>query len=55
MTVVKVGDRRRVTLPKEIAEALKLKPGDYVKVTVEGERIVIVPWEGPQEEDDSWF
>ncbi len=41
MTIVKVTRRRQVTIPKEIGDKLGIKEGDYVRVRLEGERIVL--------------
>jgi len=53
MPLVKVGARHQVTIPKKIVDALDLKPGDYVEVTMEQGRIVIVPKEVVDRE--AWF
>jgi putative addiction module antidote len=39
--VVKVGNSLRVTIPKEIAEAIKVKTGDLVNISLENSRIII--------------
>lgn len=41
MNIVKVTRKRQITLPKEVCEKLNISPGDYVKVFVEGSRIVV--------------
>ena len=38
---VKVDERGRITLPKEIREALGIEPGDVLSLTVSGDRIVV--------------
>ncbi len=54
MPLVKVGARHQVTIPKEIVEQVKLKPGDYVEVDLKGGKIVIVPKQIIDRED-AWF
>lgn len=54
MPLVKVGARHQITIPKEIVEELRLKPGDYVEVDREGERIVIIP-KAIIDRQDAWF
>ncbi len=39
--VVKVLRKRQVTIPKEIAEELDIREGDYLVMRVEGGRLVI--------------
>ena len=43
MSVSKVGGRYQVVVPKEIREALNLKPGDYLEVTVVDGAVMMVP------------
>lgn len=43
MPMTKVGGRYQVVVPKEIREALKLKPGDYLDVQVIDGMVVMVP------------
>ncbi len=39
--VVKVLRKRQVTIPKEVADALNIREGDYLAMRVEGGRIVV--------------
>jgi putative addiction module antidote len=39
--IVKIGNSLRVTIPKEIAEAVRLKVGDSVNISLENSRIII--------------
>ena len=39
--VVAIGDSLRVTIPKEICEALKIKRGDTVAMTTNNSEIII--------------
>jgi AbrB family looped-hinge helix DNA binding protein len=39
--VVKVGNSLRITIPQEIAEAIRLKIGDLVNVSLEESRIIV--------------
>ena len=43
MTVVHVGSKNQVTLPKEVVEGSHLSAGDPLEVTVEDGRIVLSP------------
>lgn len=42
---VKFGSSGQVAIPKRIQDRLGLKPGDYLEVAVEGDRIVLTPKE----------
>jgi AbrB family looped-hinge helix DNA binding protein len=39
--VVKVGNSLRITIPKEIAEATRLRAGDLVNISLEGSRVIV--------------
>jgi len=39
--VVKVGNSLRMTIPKEIAEAMKLRVADVVVVTLDDKRMIV--------------
>lgn len=39
--IVKVGNSLRITIPKEIVEALRLKVGESVDVSIDGRRIIV--------------
>jgi AbrB family looped-hinge helix DNA binding protein len=54
MPLVKVGARHQVTIPKEIVEKLRLKSGDYVEVTLEDSKVIIVP-KAIVDREDAWF
>jgi len=43
--LVKVGKRGRIVIPKEIRDALNIREGSFVRIYVEGSRIVIEPAE----------
>lgn len=43
--VVKVDEKGRILIPKDIRESVGVKEKSYVKVRVEGRRIVIEPLE----------
>jgi AbrB family looped-hinge helix DNA binding protein len=43
MSVVKVGPRRQITIPKEIYKEFHLEEGDYIEAKAEDQRIVLVP------------
>ena len=40
--IVKVARKRRITIPKEVCDALDIKPGDYVELRVDGKSRIIV-------------
>ena len=40
---VKVGKRRTIVIPRVIAEKLKLEEGSIVKLSLEGDKIIIEP------------
>ena len=42
---VKVDEKGRVMIPKDIREAAELKKGSYVNVKAKGKVVVIEPWE----------
>lgn len=39
--VVKIGNSLRMTIPKEIAEAIHLKAGDFVNVSLETNQVIV--------------
>jgi AbrB family looped-hinge helix DNA binding protein len=43
MVMSKVGGRYQVVVPKEIREALNLKPGDYLEVKLVDGAVVMIP------------
>ena len=43
MPITKVGGRYQVVVPKEIREAINLKPGDYLEVKIVDGAVVMVP------------
>ena len=43
MTVAKLGERYQIVVPKDVREALKLKPGDKLEVRVEDGKVVMIP------------
>jgi AbrB family looped-hinge helix DNA binding protein len=43
MSIVKVGPRRQVTIPKEIFTKLHLEEGDFIEARAEDQKIVLVP------------
>lgn len=44
---VKTSSKGQVVIPKEIREALGIKPGSVLKVYVEGRKIVLEPAQSP--------
>ena len=49
MSIVKISSKGQVTIPKEVREALGLKPGDRVEIKVEGNIAVLEPLRKPSE------
>jgi len=43
MPLVQIREKAQITLPSQVRKALDVKEGDYLEVTVEGNRIVLVP------------
>lgn len=43
MPIVKVMQHGQITIPKKIRETLSLEKGDLAEISLEGEKIVIVP------------
>lgn len=43
MTIAKLGGRYQIVVPKDIREALQLKPGDRLEVKVENGKVVMIP------------
>ncbi len=43
MPLVQVREKAQITLPQKIRKALDIKEGDYIKVEIEGNKIVLVP------------
>jgi AbrB family looped-hinge helix DNA binding protein len=40
---VKLGVSRQIAIPKKIHDQLRLAPGDYLEVELEGDRVVLTP------------
>lgn len=43
MSVVRIGPKHQVTIPKEVFDQLHLKPGDFLEAISQGGKIVMVP------------
>ena len=43
MELVKVKTKAQITLPLRVRQALGIEEGDYLRVTVDGNRIVLTP------------
>jgi len=39
--IVRIGNSLRITIPKEIVEAFRLRAGDLVDISVENNRIIV--------------
>lgn len=55
MPLVKIGSKHQVTIPKEIFEQLRLKPGDYVEAKLSKGKVVLTPKEIADKGEDAWF
>ena len=49
MSIAKISSKGQITIPKKIRELLKLKPGDRVKIEVEGGVAILKPLKKPSE------
>ncbi|HEY5596844.1 MAG TPA: AbrB/MazE/SpoVT family DNA-binding domain-containing protein [Candidatus Bipolaricaulota bacterium] len=54
MPLGKVGTRHQVTIPKKIVDKLKLKPGDYVEISLKDNTVYITP-KAIIDREDAWF
>ena len=43
MTIAKLGGRYQIVVPKDVREALRLKPGDRLEVKIENGKVVMIP------------
>lgn len=43
MSVVRIGPKHQVTIPKEVFDQLHLKPGDFLEAISQGGKVVMVP------------
>ena len=43
MTTAKLGGRYQIVVPKDVREALQLKPGDRLEIKVENGKVVMIP------------
>ena len=43
MSLVQIRGKAQITLPSKVRKVLDVKEGDYLEVTVEGNKIVLVP------------
>ena len=43
MSVVKIGPKHQVTIPKEIFDELYLQPGDFLEAVAQDGKIVMTP------------
>lgn len=55
MPLVKISSKHQITIPKEILDKLRLKPGDYVDAQLRNGKVILTPKEGIDKEDDAWF
>ncbi|MHA1582348.1 MAG: AbrB/MazE/SpoVT family DNA-binding domain-containing protein [Candidatus Baldrarchaeia archaeon] len=49
MSIAKISSKGQITIPKEIRELLRLKPGDRVKIEVKGDFAILTPLKKPSE------
>lgn len=43
MPLVQLRDKSQITIPSSIRKELGIKKGDYLEITKEGDRIIIIP------------
>ena len=43
MTITQLGENYQISVPKDVREALQLKPGDQLEVTVENGQVIMTP------------
>jgi len=55
MPLVKIGSKHQITIPKEIFNKLRLKPGDYVDAQLRNGKVILTPKEVIDKEYDAWF
>ncbi len=54
MSIVRVTRNRQITIPSKIAKKLKIKEGDYVKVILRGNELIIQKIKTLDELAGSW-
>jgi len=47
LSIVKVTRKGQITLPKEIRDKLSIREGDYLEITLQGDKIIIKKVEPP--------
>ena len=45
MAAVKIGVSRQIVIPKKVYDQLRLTPGDYLEVELEGDKLILTPKE----------
>ncbi len=45
MAAVKIGVSRQIVIPKKVYDQLRLTPGDYLEVELDGDKLVLTPKE----------
>jgi AbrB family looped-hinge helix DNA binding protein len=45
VTAVKIGISRQIVIPKKVYDQLRLTPGDYLEVELDGDKLVLTPKE----------
>jgi AbrB family looped-hinge helix DNA binding protein len=45
MPAVKIGASRQIAIPKTLYDQLKLEPGDYLEVELQGDQLILTPKE----------
>ena len=53
-TITRIGPKHQVTIPREVFERLRLAPGEYLEVKVDGEHISMAPQKFIPR-DQNWF
>jgi AbrB family looped-hinge helix DNA binding protein len=45
VAAVKIGVSRQIVIPKKVYDRLRLTPGDYLEVELEGDKLILTPKE----------
>ena len=43
MSMVKIGSRHQITIPKEILDQLDMQSGDFLEIVTQEDKIIMIP------------